>query len=157
VFDRRESIYVDDGKLRQDFALLAVDTGSQRRKLAKYVLARLEQDLSGRACDPDTDPGTIEHILPENPSDEWANDFAREYWDSSIYRVGNLTLLEAKANRDIGGALYPTKRAAYERSTYALTRQMPETAPEHWTPEILEARQMRLAQRAVHLWRVDFA
>jgi len=65
VLDRLKAIYVEDERFKQNFALLTIDTGGQRKKLAKYILARLEQDLSGRACDPDTDPGTIEHILPE--------------------------------------------------------------------------------------------
>ena len=67
LFERLEPIYVDDGKFRNDFALLNLDTGGQRKKLVKYILARLEEDASGRSCDPDTDPATIEHVLPENP------------------------------------------------------------------------------------------
>jgi hypothetical protein len=157
VFERLDSIYVDDGKFRQDFSLLVVDTGGQRRKLAKYILARLEQDVAERPCDPDTDPGTIEHILPENPAEAWVEDFPSESWEAYIYRLGNLTLLEAKANRELGPAVYEEKRIAYEQSLYALTRQIPQLAPERWTPELLEARQFALAQRAVHLWRADFA
>jgi hypothetical protein len=66
LFEGLEPIYVNDGKFRNDFALLSVDTGGQRKKLVKYILARLEEDASGRSCDPDTDPATIEHVLPEN-------------------------------------------------------------------------------------------
>jgi hypothetical protein len=64
LFERLEPIYVDDGKFRNDFAVLSVDTGGQRKKPVKYILARLEEDASGRSCDPDTDPATIEHVLP---------------------------------------------------------------------------------------------
>lgn len=157
VFERLKPIYVDDAKMQQDFALLVVDTGGQRNKLAKYMLARLEQDASSRACDPDTDPGTVEHILPENPLDSWREDFASELWEPSVYRLGNLTLLESNANRRIGNAAYPDKLAAYEQSVYAITRRILEIAPERWTPELLDARQRYLAARAVHLWRSDFA
>ena len=157
VFERLKPIYVDDTKMQQDFALLVVDTGGQRNKLAKYMLARLEQDASSRACDPDTDPGTLEHILPENPLDSWREEFAPELWEPSVYRLGNLTLLESNANRWIGNAAYVDKLAAYERSVYGITRQIPGLAPERWTPELLDARQRDLAARAVHLWRSDFA
>jgi len=157
VFEKLKVIYVDDVKLQQDFALLVVDTGGQRSKLAKYILARLEQDASGRATDPDTDPGTIEHILPENPLDDWAHHFPRELWEASVYRLGNLTLLESGANRQVGNSTYGEKLAAYAGSVYALTRRIAEIAPHEWTPEILEARQRQLALRAVHLWRSDFA
>lgn len=157
VLERLRAIYVEDERFMQNFALLTIDTGGQRKKLAKYILARLEQDLSGRACDPDTDPGTIEHILPENPQDDWAEHFPRDRWESDVYRLGNLTLLEVAANRQVANATYDEKRNAYTASTYTVTRQIPEIAPEQWTPELLDARQNRLAQRAVHLWRSDFA
>lgn len=157
VFERLKPIYVDDAKMQQDFALLVVDTGGQRNKLAKYMLARIEQDASFRACDPDTDPGTVEHILPENPLDSWREDFASELWEPSVYRLGNLTLLESSANRRVGNAAYADKLAAYEQSVYAITRRIPEIAPDRWTPELLDARQRHLAARAVHLWRSDFA
>ena len=158
VFEHLEPIYVDDERTRQNFALLAVRTRGQRRKLAKYVLARLEQDAAGgRACDPETDPGSIEHILPENPADAWRETFPAERWEAFVYRLGNLTLLEPAANRSVGNGDYPGKLDAYRRSGYALARQVPEMAPEAWTLALVEERQRRLAERAVHLWRSDFA
>ena len=157
VFERLRSIYVDDAKTRQDFAGLEVGTSGRKKRLAKYILARLEEDASRRACDPDTDPGTIEHVLPENPTDEWEETFDPARWDTSVYRLGNLTLLEAGANRRIGNGTYHDKVSAYEGSNYAITQGIPRMAPEEWTPELLEARQDRLAARAVHLWRADFA
>ncbi len=156
VFERLKPIYVDDEKMRQDFALFAVNTRS-RRRLAKYLLARLEEDAAGRSCDPDTDPGTIEHVLPENPAEDWSEAFAPGAWEASAYRLGNLTLLEAPANRAVGNATYAAKRAAYEESAYVLTRKIPQIAPEQWTPELVDERQRQLAARAVHLWRSDFA
>jgi hypothetical protein len=156
VFDRLRSIYVDDARFEQDMTRFTVETSGQRKRLARHVLARLEGDASGRACDPDTDPGTIEHILPENPADVWEETFPRSRWDASVYRLGNLTWLETSVNRRIGNAPYGQKLTAYASSTYALTRAIPELAPEEWTPELLDERQRRLARRAVHLWRVDY-
>ena len=157
VFERLKPVYVDDDRMRQDFARLIVDTGGQWNKLTKYILARLEGDASGRACDPDTDPGTVEHILPENPADSWKEDFAPELWEEEVYSLGNLTLLESATNRSLGNAAYIEKLATYSQSSYALTRRIPEIAPKQWTPELLDARQRQLAERAVHLWRADFA
>ena len=158
VFEHLEPIYVDDERTKQNFALLTVRTRGQRKKLAKYILARLEQDAAdGRACDPETDPGTIEHILPENPADAWEEAFPAERWEASVYRLGNLTLLESAANRRVGNDDYAGKLDAYRRSSYALARHIPEMAPEAWTPELVDERQRRLGERAVHLWRSDFA
>lgn len=157
VFSCLGPIYVDDSKFRQDFAGLPIDTGGRRKNLAKYILARPECDISDRACDPDTDPGSVEHILPENPGSEWETMFTLEQWGRAINRPGNLTLLEPHINRQVGNAAYPVKTLAYGNSSYAITSRIPDAAPEEWTPARLEARQERMAQRAVHLWRADFA
>ncbi len=133
-----------------------VGTGGQRKRVAKYMLARLEQDVSGRACDPDSDPGSIEHVLPENPPAAWETAIPREHWDAAIYRLGNLTLLDSAVNRRIGNAGYAQKVSAYENSVYTLTTKLVQEAPDEWTLAHLDARQARLAQRAARLWRSDF-
>ena len=157
VFTQLRSIYVDDDRFESDFARWTVSTRGQRGRIARYVLARLETDAGERAVDPETDPGTVEHVLPENPAGEWAEVFPPDRWDAAVDRLGNLTLLERALNRDVGNAGYPAKRAAYESSGYALTREVADLAPEEWTPALLEERQRRLAARAVRLWRSDFA
>ena len=156
VFQTLRSIYVDDRKFEQDFAALVVDTSGQHKRLAKYILCRAEEDAAGRPCDPDTDPATIEHILPENPADVWSATFAKDKWEANVYRVGNLTLLEAGPNRTVGNSEYEQKRDAYGRSMYATTQKIAGDAPEQWTPELLEARQQSMARRAIHIWRSPY-
>lgn len=156
VFEIIRNIYVDDRKFEQDFAALVVATSGQHKRIAKYILCRLESDASDRLCDPDTDPATIEHILPENPADTWADMFPHDKWEANVYRLGNLALLETGLNRDVGNGEFATKRAAYSRSQYHTTRKIADDAPEQWTPELLEARQQAMARRAVHLWRVAY-
>lgn len=155
VFTLLAPMYVDDAKFIADFAALTIDTSGQRKKLAKYILAKIESDLSGRYCDPDADPATVEHILPENPSQEWEAFFPRAQWEAALYRLGNLTLLEASANRRAANALYRDKLDLYRQSGYEVTRRIPDLAPEEWTMALLERRQQELARRAAHVWRVD--
>ena len=157
VFDVLRSIYVDDERFREDFARLAPDASRQGKKLAKYILGRLEAEASGRAYDPDTDPGTIEHVLPENPDSRWEEGFPAEQWERSIERLGNLTLLEAPLNRQVGNGGFSAKMEAYRRSQYKLSNQLADLEADEWTPALLAARQRQMAERAVHLWRSDFA
>lgn len=157
VFERLAPIDVDAAKFEHDFSQSSIDTGGQGKRLAKYILACLEQDASGRACDPDTDPASIEHILPENPGAEWEESFPPEQWESAIYRLGNLTLLEPALNRAVGNGGYREKVEAYAGSRYRLTRDVAEMAPTEWTLALLEERQSRLARRAAHVWRPEFA
>lgn len=155
VFLLLKPMYVEDRKFISDFASLTIDTSGQRKKLAKYVLAKLESDLSGRHCDPDTDPGTVEHILPENPSQEWESFIPRAQWEAALYRLGNLTLLEAATNRRAANAGYCKKLEFYRQSHYEITRRIADLAPEEWTMALLERRQQEMARRAAHVWRVD--
>lgn len=157
IFECLKPIYVEDQKMRQDFVLLEIETKGQKKKLAKYILARLEESFSSRTCDPDTDPGTIEHILPENPTQVWDGTYPSDKWERGVYRLGNLTLIEASLNREIGNGSYCDKLSAYSRSTYALARGIGKIAPEQWTEELVEERQRLLAARALQVLRSDFA
>src|SRR5690606_34088034 len=157
VFQILRRIYVDDERFIQDFSRLEVNTTRGRKRIAKYILAKLQADASGRAVDWETDPGTIEHILPENPADEWADMIPEQHWASAIYRVGNLTLLEASANREMGNSNYQQKAVAYASSQYEITRQIAQDAPEEWSMALLNDRQMKLARRAAHIWRADYS
>ena len=157
VFARLRPVYVDDGAFASNFAVYSINPRG-RKKLLKYILCRLEDDANclDRERDPETDPASIEHILPQNPSGDWVDAFTATEVQAAVERIGNATLLESAVNRDIGSASYADKRPAYERSAYALTRQVAEMAPEEWSFAFMEKRQQHLAQRAVQVWRSDF-
>lgn len=155
IFVTLRPIYVEDAKFRADFSEASIPTRGQRKRLAKYVLCRLESELSGRSCDFLEDPGTIEHVLPENAASEWSEDFPPPRGDAYVYRLGNLTLLEAPINRRIGASNFAAKRHGYEESRYRLAQDLATQSPEDWTPDAIEARQQRLAKIATRVWRAD--
>ena len=115
VFTRLRPIHVDDGAFESSFAEYSINAGG-RKKLLKYILCRLEEDAGGIARDPEAEPASIEHILPQNPTGEWMEAFSPPEQEAAINRIGNTALLESVVNRDIGGAAYAEKRPAYERS-----------------------------------------
>lgn len=157
LFEQLKDIYVPDDKFQRDFETKELPTTGQRKRLAKYVLCHLESDASGRFLDFETDPATIEHVLPENPSGDWLISFPEERHKDFIYRIGNLTLLESSLNRSVGNAGWKQKLAAYASSRYALSQDIAREPAEEWTPAAVEERQRALARRAVHIWRADFA
>ena len=156
VFARLRPIYVEDGAFGSNFAVYSINPRG-RKKLLKYILCRLEEDAGGIARDPEAEPASVEHILPQNPAGDWTEGFSPLEQEAAVNRIGNATLLESAVNRAIGSASYADKRPAYERSAYALTRQVSEIAPEEWTFAFMEKRQQHMAQRAVRVWRSDFA
>ncbi|MDJ0616695.1 MAG: DUF262 domain-containing HNH endonuclease family protein [Calothrix sp. MO_192.B10] len=151
VFSTLHPIYVPDEKFQQDFSLLSIVTKSQKRKLVRYILGKLETDASGIQIDQDS--FSIEHILPEVTTNNWQQNFTDSQIEAMVYRLGNLTLLEPSFNREIGQNSYQLKQATYQKSVYTLTKNI---TAEDWNPDTIAARQRRLAQRAIHIWKSDF-
>ena len=58
---------------------------------------------------------TLEHILPENPNEEWKKIFLKEEILEYIYRIGNFTLLTSNKNRKIGNEDYSKKKRFIKR------------------------------------------
>ena len=152
VFEQLRSVYVSDEKFAQDFELLTVSTRGQKKKLARYILWKLENDVADPPIDEES--FSIEHILPESPEQDWLDDFTDAQITDMVYRLGNLTPLEPPLNRQIGNRSYAIKRDVYPTSAYRLTQEI---LAEEWTPHALANRQKQLAKRAVHIWRSDFA
>ncbi|MDJ0674640.1 MAG: DUF262 domain-containing HNH endonuclease family protein [Calothrix sp. MO_167.B42] len=151
VFHYLRPIYVPDEKFQQDFSLLSVTTKGQKRKLARYILCKLETDASGIQIDPDS--FSIEHILPEVTTNDWQQNFTDSQIETMVYRLGNLTLLEPSFNREIGQKNYQIKQVTYEKSVYTLTKNI---TAEDWNPDTVATRQQLLGQRAIHIWKSDF-
>jgi uncharacterized protein with ParB-like and HNH nuclease domain len=152
VFEQLRSVYVSDEKFSQDFELLTVSTRGQQKKLARYMLWKLENDAANQEIIEES--FSIEHILPESPDQDWQDNFTDAQMIDMVYRLGNLTPLEPNLNRQIGNQPYVVKRETYATSGYQLTQGI---LAEEWTPNALANRQKHLAKRAVHIWRSDFA
>ena len=152
VFDALRSVYVSDEKFLQDFSLLSISTRGQKRKLVRYILWKLEIDASERQ-DISEDGFSVEHILPESPTNDWRRTFTDSQLEEMVYRIGNLTPLEPNLNRQVGNGSYSIKQEAYQQSVYKLAQNI---LAEEWVADVLATRQRQLAQRATHIWRSDF-
>lgn len=157
VFTQLRDVYVDDDKFIRDFSHKEMDTTGRRKKVAKYLLCEIEADASGMRHDWETDPGTVEHILPENPSAQWDEFFNPDRQKDFIYRLGNLVLLESSINRNCQNLPFEAKRQHYESSSYRTARELIDVADTEWNPAALNLRQIRMANRAAHIWRADFS
>jgi hypothetical protein len=155
IFQELKPIYVADNSFKNDFSTKSVNTSSGRGKmLARYILFSIENHLSNKDYDYEDGTATVEHILPENPSEQWEQFFSPEEEDASVYRLGNLTLLEVSKNKLCGNASYEDKLKIYQTSAYRLTSQ--ETNFAEWTPETLHKRQERMAKWVNAVWRIDY-
>ena len=151
IFRELKSIYVPDDNFVSDFTYISVNT-RRNKKLAKYILVNIENHLSGSDYDYDTGDITIEHILPENPSSEWFDNFPEDEMENFVYRLGNLTLLESTKNRKVGNEPFFKKVDIYKTSKFQLTSNI---SFDEWNKETITKRQKYLASLAKQIWRID--
>lgn len=146
-------IYVEDNAFRTAFADKNIRTTDARNnRVVRFILCALERHLSGQDYSFTSDAFNIEHVLPQNAPDGWGG-FSNDEADALLYRLGNMTLMEAGNNRDAGNKEYAAKREAYRHSGFATTRRIADENAE-WTPERIAARQTWMADQATSIWRV---
>uniref|UniRef100_Q3AS66 DUF262 domain-containing protein n=1 Tax=Chlorobium chlorochromatii (strain CaD3) TaxID=340177 RepID=Q3AS66_CHLCH len=155
VFNNLKELYISDADFRNDFSTLELYSYGQSKKLARYILFELENNMmQGGDRDYELDPATIEHILPENAGSHWDIDFPQIIQPSYIYRLGNYTLLEDHLNRDCETLLFDKKKPFYVRSQYEMAKAINYN---EWNPLTLDARQSDFAKKATSIWRISYA
>lgn len=156
VIENLRPIYLVDSDFKRYFEHKTMNTNnSTTRKIVRYILYAIEGQLSGGIhTDFETDTGTIEHILPEAYTNEWAEVFSEEEFENSIYRLGNFTLLEAKKNnKEAAAKAFLEKREKYQDSRYALSKMIEAL---EWTPKMIDHRQVKLASLACGIWKIQY-
>jgi Protein of unknown function (DUF1524) len=91
--------------------------------------------------------------LPENSKDTWG-EFSFEEMNRSVYRIGNLTLLEKKINQEADQKPYTEKIRFFLKSNSELTKSIPEHL-DTWNEDKLAARQRELAKHAKAIWKIQ--
>ena len=129
-------------------------------RVRRYVLLRLDSVLA-------KDPGasydhriiTVEHVLPQSPptDSQWANDFTEEESATWTHRLGNLLLLNRRANSRAQNSDFDVKKEKYFASgkgvaVFALTTQV--LREPVWTPEVIARRQKELVDLLAKEWQL---
>ena len=147
------NIYPDDTAFRAAFAEKTIrTTDSRNNRVVRFILCALEKHLSRQDYSFTSDAFNIEHVLPQNAPDGWGG-FSNDDAEALVYRLGNMTLLHASANRELGAETYDQKRAIYEQSGFAITKKLANDNSE-WTPERIAAQQNWMATQATSIWRI---
>lgn len=148
-----QAVYVSDTNFENDFSTKQFKNTSRNHKIVKYILAKIENYKYNHDIDSDSDNYTIEHILPESADETWG-EFENEEIERSIYRLGNLALLEKKLNRNADTMNYESKKAFFIQSNCNLTKNLPESF-DTWTEAKITARQKELAKAAKSIWTIQ--
>ncbi|EEX34520.1 MULTISPECIES: DUF262 domain-containing protein [Vibrio] len=152
IFFILQPLYVSDEDFERNFESKSIRT-KRSSKLARYIVYSIENHLSEHSFDFEHDNGSLEHILPENPSYEWNENFPKDIEESFIYRLGNFTLLESDKNRVIGNKNFEQKSEVYKTSRYEITKRF---GYQKWHQDNLKARQKYLAKQAKAIWHLPY-
>lgn len=151
-----KSIYVKDDEFYNDFIVKCISTKGNQR-IAKYILIKLNTHLSVEKIDIDiTDSSlTLEHILPENPNDNWKSIFNDEIIHDYIYRIGNYTLLSQKRNQSIANDDFSEKVKLYEKSDILITKNIATYYKnKEWNKDTIDKRQSHMGEIAKQIWKI---
>jgi uncharacterized protein with ParB-like and HNH nuclease domain len=151
IAEHLSSIYLSDDEFRSYFELKRFNTSS--KKIARYILYKIESQMpGGKKADYQLDDGTLEHILPESMTDDWRKLFTEEEHESSVYMLGNLTLLEPKLNnKEAAQHSFSKKKEVYAKSQYALSNTI---GGAEWSVQMIKHRQAGLAKTAAGIWKI---
>lgn len=156
ILEKLKTLYVSNDAFKNYFEIKTFNTNnSNNKKLARYTLYKLEAQLpNGAKYDYLTDSGTIEHILPENLNDTWREVFSEDEHSRNVYKIGNLTLLEAnKNNKEAADNSIEIKLPIFKSSKYKLTNKIDVS---DWNVSAIRSRQSKLGQIACGIWKVQF-
>lgn len=147
-----KDIYPSDEEFELSFSTKELRNTARNRKVIKYILVKIENYYSTVAYDFTEDKNSIEHILPENPGEEW--DVADDVVNRCRYRLGNLTLLEKGANNDLHNSGYDQKKDCFSKSIFTLTNKIAEDYNK-WGEDEIVKRQKWMAKQAKTVWRIE--
>jgi hypothetical protein len=149
------AIYIPDDEFEADFAALRLRNRSTSGKRLRYILAKIEKQLSGTDITDEAMTATVEHILPENPGEFGWEHFTNEAHERIYERIGNYSLLERGLNgQQAGNTPFAEKKAVYARSQYRTSAELGQFS--EWTEETIAKRQTELAKVAKVVWALSF-
>jgi hypothetical protein len=147
------TLYVSDDKFRGDFSEKEMRTTQARNKrVVRYILFEIEKHISNNAYDFESDSYNLEHIMPESIQEGWDNIEDRDH-DQFVYRLGNMTILNKRVNRNLGNSDFETKKEKFLESEFYLTQRVANENRE-WSIERIAEHQKWMARQATAIWRI---
>jgi hypothetical protein len=147
-----------DPTFRSDFSLAILPRA--RVRYARYALAKINNHLDRQAggaeqiVDPDAKNVNLEHVLPQAVPAAWRSSFSADADpEDYVYRIGNLTLLNAKINRAAADKSFADKKTlALNGSKLAINGFF--KAVSSWGDQEIDQRQAALAKTALEVWKL---
>ncbi len=135
------------------------DTTSSTRAKTVLVLETINRHLSLRenrdGYDVLKSEPTIEHILPQTPSEEWKADIGDNFnvvYDQYLHTIGNLTLVTSEWNIDLSNSAFSTKKTKLAKHALSLNHQYFQQPISCWNDKAIQARAKCLLSLVLEIW-----
>lgn len=129
---------------------------SQNRTINRYILRKLNYEMNETGemeVTKDNNKVHLEHIMPDNNS-KWKID--DEIHSEYLWRLGNLTLLSGKINKEASNNLFKEKVELYKTSKIDLNETIWKDSRgkerKQWTERDIQDRQNLFAELAIKAW-----
>ena len=135
-------------ELKFDSKLFYSSKDSKRKRLIQYVLNKIEAKFHNNNIL--LNNISIEHIYPENPKD---STWVKLSHPKNAYNIGNLVLLDASINSDIGNKNFEDKkRIILSKSSIVTTKKVFEDSEEWNEEKIIKRREFLLNYTFENMW-----
>lgn len=135
------------------------DNSSPTRAKTTLVLETINKHLSirenrGGYTVLDGEP-TIEHILPQTPSDQWKTDIGENFniiFDQYLHTLGNLTLVTSEWNGDLSNLPFSRKQPMLAEHALLINHQYFQQPIPCWNDLAIQTRAKFLLSNILEIW-----
>jgi hypothetical protein len=147
-----------DPTFRSDFTLASIEG----KRMGRHILSRITNHMAKQAsptggeqiANPDARQVNLEHVYPESKPASWSGDFSQGVNPSDyVYRIGNLTLLLVKPNRDAADKSFADKKTIALNASGLKVNEYFRSLSK-WGDREIDQRQDALAKAALEVWKL---
>lgn len=142
---------IGDSEFKNAFGGVRISTAKQARYFLRSLEMTAREEPMPQFIPNDDIVINLEHILPLSSNEHWQHVPQNEI-DSYTKRLGNMVLLQATQNSDIGNMPFSEKKKTFKDSAFELTSQVAEI--DLWNSSTIDKRQEILAELAVKTWSI---
>lgn len=155
IIEAIKPIYINDKEFVSNFNSVTIKTfNSKNKNTIKYILAQIEKN-NGYPIDYKDSSITLEHILPDSPTESWIQIFGKDYQDY-IYKIANFILLHKSINKTAKNDSFLQKKQLYFSKENLKSNEIKYFENiQKWDIEELEKRSNIMANKAKSIWKIS--
>ncbi len=147
------SRFPKENEFKDNFVEIVYKNSPKQISFIKYIFEKINYYNSNN--EQRFDHVTIEHILPQNPDEQWG--LTKEDIKDYVNKIGNLIVLGKEYNRKASNKIIKTKIEMYKKSGLNIVKELVqklEALDYQWSKKDIEDRGQNLAEKAWSVWQL---